>query len=185
VAFDALGNYYVTDTGNGRVLKLSPSGVPLAEFGGRGETPGKFHEPKGIVFHPEAGVLVADHRQGRVQVFTPQGEFRQLWTLPVPPSGLALPTYLELDADGNVYVSDIEANTIYLYTPQGQLLRQYAGSTPLRQPMGLACGPEALYVVEYGANRLRQIPYGQFSEVGEAPTPLPSPSAAPGDTPAR
>lgn len=80
IAVDGEGNIWVTDTGHNRVLKFSPDGEPLAQFGGPGSEPGQFNEPVGIAIASGGDLLVADTWNGRVQrfdsAFQPAGSYQ-------------------------------------------------------------------------------------------------------------
>jgi DNA-binding beta-propeller fold protein YncE len=79
VAVDASGNVYVSDTRNGRIQKLSPSGEPLATWGmvvgantpRPSPQPGTFNSPGGIAVDGEGALYVADTRNARIQKLRP------------------------------------------------------------------------------------------------------------------
>jgi len=51
---------------------LSPSGVPLAEWGGRGGGAGQFRRPEGLIVDDGGGMVVVDADNDRLQRYTPQ-----------------------------------------------------------------------------------------------------------------
>jgi tripartite motif-containing protein 71 len=63
VACDGWGNAYVADTGNDRILKLSPDGALLAEWGAQGSGEGQFRSPRGVAADPFGDIYVADSLQ--------------------------------------------------------------------------------------------------------------------------
>jgi len=71
IAVDAQGNLYVADTGNDRIQKLSATGVPVAEWGGRGGEPGQFRRPEGLVVDDTGGMVVVDADNDRLQRYLP------------------------------------------------------------------------------------------------------------------
>ena len=69
VAVDGAGDMYVADTYNNRVVKLSPAGAVLDEWGSRGTGDGRFHSPTGIALDAAGNVYVVDSENNRVEVF--------------------------------------------------------------------------------------------------------------------
>ena len=96
-----------------------PAYVFVDAWGGKGSGPGQFDDPTGIaVAHGE--VLVSDARNGRIQVFDLEGNFkRQIGAPGQGPGGLGRPMNLSV-ADGEVYVCRL-------------LERPYPGLCPRRQ----------------------------------------------------
>lgn len=75
------GDLYVSDGyGNARVHHFSAKGELLASWGEPGRDPGCFHLPHGIAVAPDGTVFVADRENSRVQLFSPAGELREVWT---------------------------------------------------------------------------------------------------------
>jgi peptidylamidoglycolate lyase len=75
------GFFYVSDGyGNSRVLKFSPTGEFLFEWGRKGDKEGEFHLPHAVDLDDEGNVYVADRENHRIQIFTPTGGFIEEWT---------------------------------------------------------------------------------------------------------
>ena len=72
---DAAGNLYVVDTLNGRVVKLSPDGAYVSEFGKLGDTAGTLSRPKGVAVDAIGNVFVSDGLMAAVSVFGPDGTY--------------------------------------------------------------------------------------------------------------
>src|SRR5207248_1097490 len=90
------GNFWVTDTGGNRVLKIDPSGKVLATLdNGKGASPGQFLEPAGAWQAPDGTLYVSDVSNKRVQSFTPDLKPIAAW-----PMGRSTPR------DGNRVVAD-------------------------------------------------------------------------------
>ena len=75
ITIDAAGYIYVVDTLNGRVVKLSPNGAFLAEFGRLADTAGSLARPKGVAVDAAGRVLVSDGLQAAIEVFGPDGTY--------------------------------------------------------------------------------------------------------------
>lgn len=76
LALDAAGNVYAVDILNGRVVKLSPQGAYLGEYGHLGDRAGSLARPKGVAVDDAGNVYVSDTLLAAVQVFGPGGEYR-------------------------------------------------------------------------------------------------------------
>lgn len=75
VTTDASGDIYVVDTLNGRVVKLSPDGAHLQQFGRPGDTAGTLSRPKDVAVDARGNVYVSDGFLAAVQVFGPSGDY--------------------------------------------------------------------------------------------------------------
>jgi DNA-binding beta-propeller fold protein YncE len=75
LALDTLANVYVVDTLNGRVVKLSPDGAFLGEFGRLADTAGSIARPKGVAVDAAGRVFVSDGLQAAVEVFAADGTY--------------------------------------------------------------------------------------------------------------
>jgi DNA-binding beta-propeller fold protein YncE len=70
---DEKGNVYVADTGNARVIKFSPRGRVIQQFGSLGRGIGQFVRPKGVALDREERLYVVDAAFENVQVFDRKG----------------------------------------------------------------------------------------------------------------
>ena len=80
-AVDSLGNIYVADTYNNRVIKYDPQGRPRRAWGSYGSGLGQFYYPTGVAvgINPSTGstrIYVADFNNGRIAVYDDQGRFQ-------------------------------------------------------------------------------------------------------------
>ena len=70
IALDTMGYYYVTLPGEDRVVKFSPKGEFISEFGGSGSDEGQFNRPEGIAVDNDGTVYVAEGGNNRLQILT-------------------------------------------------------------------------------------------------------------------
>lgn len=81
VAIAPDGAIYVSDGyRNSRIVKFSPDGKYLFEWGKKGDGPGEFDVPHSIDLDGKGNVYVADRENKRIQVFDPNGKFKGEWT---------------------------------------------------------------------------------------------------------
>jgi DNA-binding beta-propeller fold protein YncE len=113
VAVDGAGNAYVADTGNNRVVKLSPNGAVLTEWGSRGTADGRFLSPTGVAVDGGGNVYVLDSENNRVEVFDQEGHFLYRWGVRGPGIGdFSQPSAIAVDCAGEVYVADTNNNRV-------------------------------------------------------------------------
>src|SRR2546428_13674243 len=66
---------WISDTGNGRVQKLSNAGAFMASYGYSGPGLGQFSNPQNVAFDASSNFYVADRSNGRIQKFSSSGNF--------------------------------------------------------------------------------------------------------------
>jgi sugar lactone lactonase YvrE len=137
LAFDAGGNLFVSDTGNGTIRKIKPSGAVSTFAGIAGESgftngaadSAQFSSPLGIAVAPDGTIYVADSGNhcirviagGNVSTFTGSP---QVWG---SADGIGTnaqfngPVGLAFDNHTNLFVSDANNNTIRKITPDGSV----------------------------------------------------------------
>lgn len=124
LALDAAGNVYAVDILNGRVVKLSPSGAYITEYGHLGNGAGALARPKDVAVDGAGNVYVSDSLLDAVQVFGADGAYRGFIGLKNPsdkgsgalfrsPAGLAI-------SGSTLYVVDRLSSVFVLELPSGQ-----------------------------------------------------------------
>lgn len=176
VAIENTGNYYVADTGNGRIVKFQPDGtfvwsqllptvapaVPTP-FGG---TP---PAPYGITLDSSNNVYVADSGYHRILRYSanisPTPGFQTSWgeygsadggTIPQ----LAAPQGMAIDTSGNIYVADTGHNRIQRFDQNGgsKIMWGSQGTQvgAFDQPRNVAVDSQSrVYVSEVGNKRIQ------------------------------
>jgi hypothetical protein len=116
VAFCPRGTVYVSDGyANHKIHRFSPEGELLASWGELGDGPGQFMNPHAVWIVPDGRVVVVDRENNRLQVFSPEGDFLDIWT------GFARPLDVWGDAKGKLYVTDL-VPTLTALSPKGERL---------------------------------------------------------------
>ena len=88
----------------GRIVKFSPEGEYIMEWGEIGDGPGQFRTPHGIAFDSQGRLFVADRGNHRIQIFDQDGNHLDSYYQFSRISGLFI------DADDNLYAIDSESN---------------------------------------------------------------------------
>ena len=104
IAFAPDGTYYTFDVGNLRVQHFDAERKLLESWGSFGSDDGQFAKPTDIAVGANGDVYVADGARGDVQVFEPDGAFKQAIGEAVgQPDHFA---WFGVDAEGNVYTAE-------------------------------------------------------------------------------
>src|SRR5690606_24697619 len=74
---DARGNVVVADSGNGRLVLLSPQGQPLQTMGKEGSGDGELNLPMDVAVARDGTLYVADTMNHRVAIFARDGKFQR------------------------------------------------------------------------------------------------------------
>ena len=130
IALDSSGNIYVVDLGAASVLVYPALGgstgllneSPTATISG---TNTGLSLPIGIAVDSSANIYVADLRAASVFVYPPLGSNTGLLnqaptaTISGSNTGLAFPIGIALDSRANIYVTDLHAASVFVYSPLG------------------------------------------------------------------
>ena len=142
-AFDLDGNFVSPDQ-NGNVLKISYEGdseVLSPSFG----------ESAGMAYLPSGELVIAAPDRGSLELIAPDGGRTVLL------SGLAYPNGVTVDAEGAIYVSELDAGVIRQVDAKTGEYEIVADG--LYSPNGLAFGPDerTLYVNSFGGATVHSI----------------------------
>ena len=146
VAFNpANKRIYVVDTTGHNVQVLNSDLTFFSTFGEKGSHKGQFLYPGCIACDNTGKVYVADTRNDRIQVFTAQGEFLNMFGWDDQGGDLHRPIGIAVDTAGMVYVSarDELGHRVSVLTSEGQFVTSFErwGQGPAREfacPRGVA-----------------------------------------------
>ena len=149
VALDNDNNLYITDAQHAAIFKFSPDGAFLRELDGKGN----LRRPAGIAVKSNGDKLVADALADKVFIFDkndflkgelPGSDFTESFNRP---------TYLAVDSQDNVYVTDTMNFTVRVFDANGRYVRSQGqiGDVPgsFARPKGVALDSDQnLYVLD-------------------------------------
>ncbi len=163
------GTIYVSDTENFRIQHLTPQGEVLQVWGSFGDTTagdapgGTFNQPWGIAVAPDGSVYVADTWNHRIQKFSAEGEFLQMWGYfgqAETPEAFWGPRDVAVDADGRVFITDTGNKRIVVFSENGEFITQFGeagmAAGQLDEPVGIAIDPAGLvYIADTWNQRIQ------------------------------
>jgi DNA-binding beta-propeller fold protein YncE/4-amino-4-deoxy-L-arabinose transferase-like glycosyltransferase len=151
LGIDAAGNIYIADTGGDRILRISPAGELLQQWG-TGESGLDFGQPVGVAAAPDGAIYIVEAVKGLVWKLLSDGKFSS-WpavsisdTLEGPHIGV-----------GNqlIYITDPEDKRVVIYTPDGQPAGQIRARDQdaelFSKPVGITVAPAGILVVSDSA----------------------------------
>ncbi|MCD9085726.1 NHL repeat-containing protein [Stenotrophomonas sp. SY1] len=176
IALDRHGNLYVADTGNHAIRKVTPQGQVstvagngMAGFADGTGAQARFDGPMGVAVGADDRIYVADTWNDRIRVIEPDG---RVWTLAGgerpgwedgagPLARFDTPTDVALDAQGNVWVADLQNNALRIVSPQGMVSTRVGtpgGERLLWGPMAVALTHDGVaYISERLSGRVVQL----------------------------
>ena len=132
----------------------------------RGSGGGEFSRPVSVAFAGNGTMYVGDSGNGRVQAFSPGGDYASSIRMPPHPAAAnasaggaapAAPTYVAVDdSSGTILVSASAADTVYeLAVSNGSVVRTFGGPAVLDGPEGVLLHSNGrVYVADSGGDRI-------------------------------
>jgi DNA-binding beta-propeller fold protein YncE len=120
IAADSAGNFFVADTGNGRVEKFSATGEFVSTIRIQGNAKEVSSQPSGVAVDHDGKVYVADVSNHRVQKLNRDGAVVAEWKGPEP--GFYGPRRIAIGPDDSIYVVDQGHDRIIKFSPGGEVL---------------------------------------------------------------
>ncbi len=145
------------------VKEQAPSQYATA-IGGAGQTKGRFTTPRALAMNEE--VIVVIDKTGRLQKFSPEGDFLSSWELDL--DGTGFPTGISIDSEGLIWIADTHQNRILVLDQQGNEVRHFGEygteDGQFLYPTDIAFGKNGkVFVSEYGGNERISV----FTRLGE------------------
>jgi sugar lactone lactonase YvrE len=148
MATDRVGNVYVADNVKRSIVKFSPSGARLAEWG-----PEPRRIPSGLAVDREGHIFVADTYSRQVQKLNASGHLLGSWELRGQPIAIAT------DPHGYVYVLQHNSRAVEKFHGNGEFVKKWgepSGPGALTFPAGIAVWNNTVYVADTHINAIKQ-----------------------------
>ncbi len=117
------GNYWLADTGNNRLVKISTAGKTITTLGAKGSNPGQFAEPAGVSEGSDGTLYVSDNGNHRIQSFSAQGSPLANWD--VGESIARDGDRVLAESGGTVLVSQVAGQALVRYDKSGKELGRW------------------------------------------------------------
>ena len=149
---DSAGDVFIADSGNNRVVEVTPSGIETTIGSG-------LAFPEGVAVDGSGDVFIADSGNNQVVEVTPSGIETTIG------SGLSRPSSVAVDGNGDVFIADSGNNQVVEVTPSG--IETTVGSG-LSFPTGVAVdGSGDVFIADFGNYRVVEVkPDGIQTTVG-------------------
>jgi DNA-binding beta-propeller fold protein YncE len=144
----------------GSQATASPTPVAVSMFtGGKGTGPGQFDNPIGMAIDRAGNILISDMNNGRIQKFSPQGDFISSFGATGSADGeFGNPFGIAVDRYGNIYVIEAGNERIQKFKSDGTFIalwKRTVDELDMHGPRKAAIGPDdSLYVVDMGHARV-------------------------------
>jgi DNA-binding beta-propeller fold protein YncE len=150
IVISSKGDLYIADSGNGRIVRLTPAGRYISEWGTKGTAPGEFKLCHGLAIDSRDHIYVADRGNNRVQVFDSNGKQLHIWQGFGNPYGLLI-------SGKELLVSEGEVHKIFHLDPNGKVINSWGGPGILQLPHFMAIDSQGvLYVAEVDGKRVQK-----------------------------
>lgn len=190
------GRIYVVDAGGDKVYGFEANGDLAIMMGMRGGASGEFRYPSALTVDEARGrLIVADHDNFRVQIFSTNGMFERRFGYRIKyvpgggEEGWTVRTLgLATDADGRIYVADAIMSTVRIFDSTGWELGKVVeygyGPGAIRNPCDLALSNDGtrLYVVSTNTASIEVYETPTFAARGTGSVELAGPEAGPPGT---
>lgn len=123
MTIDSGDNLYVGDGGSGKIVKFSPEGEKIAEFGGIGAGKAQFLGLGRIFIDNKDNIYAFDNSVFKIKVFNSKGSFVN--EIKLKSQKFFGPEYLAIAPDGMIYFNDLSENKIVIYSPKGKFVGKF------------------------------------------------------------
>jgi DNA-binding beta-propeller fold protein YncE len=134
----------------------------LHAWGSEGTRLGQFQLPTGVAFDSEGQLVVTDSHNGRIQLFTTNGDpVELLRVVKTPEVQMHHPQSVGTDPAGRMYVADCEGNCIWVFDVGGVFAENW-GTDPAAEHYNLPGSVESdpqgrLFLADWGNHRIHRL----------------------------
>ena len=167
VEFDSLGNFYVTDADNSRVIIFDGDGEFLREFQTNGTS-------RGLAINSTDHIFVTNIADNSVLIYRNDGTFLNEFGInPCGESDDSLTdSGIAVDSGDNLYVSNSDNNCINIHDSNGEYIDNFGGSGSANGtfnfPVGLTLdSDDEIYVADKNNNRIQIFNSTTYEYIGQ------------------
>lgn len=144
VTVDGAGNILVCDSMNARIVRFTPEGKFISQFGRRGDGVGDFNMIKAVAVDSEGHIYVTDSKSNRISIYNEEGQvllvFGGAYSLKGPgsevkPGGFLLPNGIYIDSNDRIYIVDQYNSRFQLFQ---YVTEKYLRENPITEQMPAA-----------------------------------------------
>ncbi|MBL8100690.1 MAG: 6-bladed beta-propeller [Anaerolineales bacterium] len=164
IAINSLGNFYVTDAGNGRVLVFDNAGNLISTWDKQGSGDGEFKSMGfgGLAIDSNDNVFVVDNGNFRIQKFDKDGNYITQWgSEGTEDNQFVRAIGIATDQEGNVYVTDDGNPFVQKFDNDGNFIMKFGsqgnGDGQFSHATGIAVDLSGnIFVSDYELKRVQK-----------------------------
>ena len=134
ISTDSRGNFFITDSGNHRIVKFDKNWKRIFSFGERGDAAGQFQYPLCISVGGNDFLYVSDLNNNRIQIFSPFGQFLDKLDQVDSSTPLQAPSLTAIDTHGKLNIGLTFNPRIFLFSTSSKSLESVANKRCLSDP---------------------------------------------------
>ena len=134
IGTDSQGNYFITDSGNHRIVKFNKNWQRVLTFGERGEEVGQFQYPLCVSIGENDLLYVSDLNNNRVQIFSPFGQFLDSIEKVDDSTPLKAPCLTAIDSHGKLHVGLVFNPRVFRFSTPSESLESIVGDRVQSDP---------------------------------------------------
>ena len=134
ISTDSRGNFFITDSGNHRIVKFDKNWKRIFSFGERGDAAGQFQYPLCISVGENDFLYVSDLNNNRIQIFSPFGQFLDKLDQVDSSTPLQAPSLTAIDTHGKLNIGLTFNPRIFLFSTSSKSLESIPNKKCLSDP---------------------------------------------------